>query len=313
MGAFEQWFDHFLLEHHGSSGRTTLWIATLALMSGRIDCGPDQFVEVMGTTLTARPVVGLAVPVELATRLRAGGFDESEIATFLPIAYRLQQFFERSRQSSGPMSLDEATAIARSRPTSKQEQGAIRYARSRGPAWLKRTLVRCGHRWEPVFESLVANVVDRFSKREHPREIARHLGNSLRRHGILIDTERLIRTEVARWRSAGHWTAESENWNDRTAIYRHVSSGACRECVRLHLGPDGKPRVFQVLNLRGRGGLQPNRGPRRLWVLKIGPTHDNCTCAPWARWIKDMDRVFEIRAARVRERMRSMGLETIDG
>lgn len=51
---------------------------------------------------------------------------------------------------------------------------------------------------------------------------------------------------------------------------------ACEHCKRLHVGPDGQPRIFRLSQLEANG---TNVGRKaRDWLPVVGPVHPNCQC-----------------------------------
>lgn len=57
-------------------------------------------------------------------------------------------------------------------------------------------------------------------------------------------------------------------------MFKRPSPGACRHCLRLHIGPDGNPRIFRLGDLGAS-----NVGRRKAdWEVVRGATHPFCTC-----------------------------------
>lgn len=67
-------------------------------------------------------------------------------------------------------------------------------------------------------------------------------------------------------------TADPEAW-----VYKQPMPDACPHCIRLHIGPDGHPRIFRLSTLEANGtnvGKKTNE-----WNAVVGTTHPHCQCA----------------------------------
>ena len=59
-------------------------------------------------------------------------------------------------------------------------------------------------------------------------------------------------------------------------VYKQPFADACRHCLRLHIGPDGHPRIFRLSTLTGNG---TNVGRKSAdWQAVVGVTHPHCQC-----------------------------------
>lgn len=59
-------------------------------------------------------------------------------------------------------------------------------------------------------------------------------------------------------------------------VYKQPMPDACKHCLRLHLGPDGKPRLFRLSTLESHGS---NVGVKTAnWRAVVGPVHPHCQC-----------------------------------
>jgi hypothetical protein len=54
------------------------------------------------------------------------------------------------------------------------------------------------------------------------------------------------------------------------------AAGACQHCIRLHIGPDGAPRIFKLSTLE-RNGTNVGRKAAE-WQVVVGTVHPNCQC-----------------------------------
>jgi predicted ABC-type ATPase len=57
-------------------------------------------------------------------------------------------------------------------------------------------------------------------------------------------------------------------------VYKQPMPDACKHCLRLHIGPDGKPRLFRLSTLESHGS---NVGVKTAnWKAVVGPVHPHC-------------------------------------
>lgn len=184
---------------------------------------------------------------------------------------------------------------------------SIRFAAGRRDHWLRAEIERSGYEYSPEVAALDNFIMQAVATHEHPRTAARILGNRLRPLGVSVDTERLVRTELAMIECGAAWFAskERESWTPESVVFRVPSTSCCDQCLRLAFASDGMPRLYRVGELQKPGAFRPNVGPRRRWVQKVGPVHANCCCAPWQLWSPRMDWIFRpkapIRALRLAE------------
>lgn len=85
------------------------------------------------------------------------------------------------------------------------------------------------------------------------------------------DLDKLVQTEMAAFFQQGQAAQMSaEEW-----VYKIPQPTACEHCLRLHLNPDGSPKLFKLSEVMGLS----NQGvPSYLWQFVIGPTHPHCYC-----------------------------------
>lgn len=59
-------------------------------------------------------------------------------------------------------------------------------------------------------------------------------------------------------------------------VYKQPMPDACKHCLRLHIGPDGHPRIFKLSNLESNG---TNVGVKAAnWQPVVGAVHPHCQC-----------------------------------
>ena len=92
------------------------------------------------------------------------------------------------------------------------------------------------------------------------------------------DVERLLETEATVARNLGALQAAAKHAEllgveDPVVVFLVHRVGACSECLRLHLGPDGEPRAWLQSEL---GAGYHRRGEDN---AKIGGLHPRCRCS----------------------------------
>ena len=251
-------------------------------------------------------MVGLTVPAGVTRRLEELGFRPEEQADFPALAYRLGRIYERL-QRAGAMSWGELVAAAHSMPLTPAEGAAITIARQRAGVYLKPIFDEAGRIWtaDREIRPLRRLLAEAGAQRQHPREVARALSAAARAEGNFRDMERVARTEIADMRSRGSWQVNRPSFDD-APVFRHTSTTACDDCIRLYKQADGMPRLYTVKELESFDALGPNTGPREGWVAKVGPTHPNCNCSPWQRWYSRLADVLRPGAERYAERQKGV-------
>ena len=92
------------------------------------------------------------------------------------------------------------------------------------------------------------------------------------------DWDRISVTEkhTAMQRGVADHYADRYGTDERVA--KRPLPSACKHCKRLHLGPDGQPRIFKLSTLEGNG--LNNFGRKSAdWLAVVGSTHPFCGCS----------------------------------
>jgi hypothetical protein len=211
--------------------------------------------------------------------------------------FRLEKIYDRINLPTLPTP-SEILELANSYPLSACEKIAIARAHESRSSWLRREIELSGQVWHTELEPFEGLLEDAIAKRRPTREVARELSNALRRFGYFLDADGLVNAELGRLKRSAHWHSEAQRqgWEPDTLIFRQTSRTPCRECLRLHHLPNGKPRLYEAMDVFRPGTFRPNRGPRRSWVAKISRVHRNCVCAPWSKWYPSMAPLSEYSA-----------------
>jgi hypothetical protein len=123
----------------------------------------------------------------------------------------------------------------------------------------------------------VADVREETAQAVEDRKTPRQLAVALRQasQDVERDWDRVSVTELQVAANEGRARAiRQQAGEDDPLVFKRPMPDACSWCVRLHIGPDGKPRLFRLATLE-----QDNRGRRKSeWKAVRGPTHPNCQC-----------------------------------
>ena len=88
--------------------------------------------------------------------------------------------------------------------------------------------------------------------------------------------DRIAQTEMQGALNEGVALAAVRTYGDEARVARVPNAGACPECRRVFLEPDGTPRIFGVAELAANG---VNAGrPKAQWLPSLFPLHPNCLC-----------------------------------
>lgn len=91
------------------------------------------------------------------------------------------------------------------------------------------------------------------------------------------EIQTIISTEVQAVVNEAAVIAAVKNAGDNARVRRIPEGGACADCLRLFLGPDGAPIIFsvpQILSYGTNAGRQ-----KRDWMPTLWPIHPNCRCS----------------------------------
>ena len=243
------------------------------------------------------------LPAEVVTRLKALGFQDTDVVDFAGMAYRMGVIERQLRGAPAFVWADVLQAIQRA-PISHIDEAAMTIARATAGQHLTPIALASGIDWHTAAatqerELLRTMTAEAIATQRHPLAHARDLYKRMREEGIYRDWERVARTEMQGARLRGAFEAERTraDWRDDTQVYRAVAAVPCNACLRLYKNPDGTPRLYTVAELVQFEALGPNRGPQAQWHPTISGTHPNCLCFPWAKYVTALDGVFRRQAS----------------
>lgn len=125
---------------------------------------------------------------------------------------------------------------------------------------------------------MVGQVQDLTARSLARRETARQLKSDLgwATGDWTRDWDRIARTEQQQAIREGQADALLRRYGAGVLVARVPQPDACQHCRRLHLGPDGQPRIFPLSVLTQHG---TNVGRKAAdWQATVGPVHPHCAC-----------------------------------
>lgn len=90
------------------------------------------------------------------------------------------------------------------------------------------------------------------------------------------DLKRIAVTEIAYATQQGQSDYLRKKYGPDEYVAKIPNPGACPHCIRLHIGPDGQPRIFKLSTLEENNNVGKKASD---WEAVIGPVHPNCVCS----------------------------------
>lgn len=260
--------------------------------------------------------IGAPIPEGVDQTLRRLGFGDVGVLDWPGIAYRMGAVRDELDAPSGKIrDWQRVMAFATTGPVNVVDRAAMAAARERVARYLTPVVLRGG---EVMTDAALAReqrqlrtmTVHAIANETHPLQLAREFHGRFDPQGIERDWMRVARTEIMNARLEGAFKAEAaaRAWTAETKIYRQTAADPCSGCLRLHRNPDGTPKLYTVAEVEASDALGPNRGPWREWTPKIGSSHPNDRCSPWATYTPALASVFGRHAPKWAAVMRERGL-----
>jgi hypothetical protein len=296
-----EWNEWFLREIErravlgGLELRAAIWVVLVDWFKARgAVLTPDELAELERlmadlSEAAVKGIVGGKVDPTVLARLARAGLPIREPLELPALAVRAGALYGRLL-SQGPVGFDELRKTLLSQPFTKWEARAVERARTRAALFLRPVFDAAG-RIVPIqaeLDPIRSAVAEAIRGRISPRKAAAELGKTMRAQGNFRDMHRVMRTEMAEATCRARF--ESQPGEASTLMYRQVSIRACAECRRLYVQPDGMPRLYTRREVMEQDALGPNT--KVPFHARVGPTHPNCACSPWARWVAGMERLF---------------------
>lgn len=234
---------------------------------------PDQIQQIRKViadhhwAFVANTVGPEAVPEEILEDLRSRGMVEVETEA-------IDEAFKYGRHLAAglnpklaKMSSREYRDYLKANPLalSDQEREALAWARSRAAENITALSER-------VRRQVVGEVLENIQTRGSIGELKSNLGHL--QEDWHRDWERVAATEKHNAMQHGMASHLRKEYGDDVWVAKRAMGDACRHCVRLHVGPDGHPRIFKLSELEANG---TNVGRKAAdWLPVVGATHPHC-------------------------------------
>lgn len=125
---------------------------------------------------------------------------------------------------------------------------------------------------------LKGDIVDETAKNLEARKTVKQLRSDLghRMQDWTRNLDRIAITEKHNALDMGVAAGIEKTHGDSSRVCKLTQPGACTHCIRLHVGPDGAPRIFKLSQLAAPGA-NVKKKPQD-WVACIGAVHPHCQC-----------------------------------
>jgi hypothetical protein len=182
------------------------------------------------------------------------------------------QFKEHLKRNPIPLSPIEQRAVQIA------EHSAGQYAQGLGnrvDLHTGQTLINADNNLQAKMRDTIrTSTAESLAKRETAKQLASNLGWSTR--DWARDWDRIAITEMHQAKERGTADLYAKRYGSGVLVAKRVMPDACEHCVRLHVGPDGHPRVFRLSELE-RNGTNHGRKARD-WKPVVGTIHPWCQC-----------------------------------
>ena len=124
-------------------------------------------------------------------------------------------------------------------------------------------------------EIIQDKTAENIAKRESVKQLKSDLGWAQKDWTRDFDRIAITEKQVAMQRGVADGIADKHGSNARVA--KRPAPDACKHCQRLHLGPDGQPRIFKLSDLEANGINNFGRKAAD-WLPVVGAVHPHCQC-----------------------------------
>lgn len=173
-------------------------------------------------------------------------------------------------------------------PLTAQEQAAVKTAKLTAATYVvglgnaieketKQLLIEADHKLRDELKEQIADeAAKNLVARDTVKELKSALGHATKDWTRNFD--RIAITEKHNAATMGTLSTFQKKFGDDVHISYVPAPDACADCKRLHLGPDGKPRIFKLSQLAPPGANV--KKPKAQWVASRGAVHPHCGCVP---------------------------------
>lgn len=229
-----------------------------------------------------------AVTPEILTKLKARGLVSTKV-TSIEDAYLYGQALAMADDPKvAGMSYDDFKAWLKKNPVplSPVETRAIEFAKHQAAQYV----VGLGNKIDTTTGQMLIDA-DRELERKKRETIRTATAENIAKRQSIGKLVSDLRWQTKDWARDWHRIAVTEKHNAMqrgvadhfgkryggdTIVFKRPTPDACEHCKRLHLGPDGQPRLFKLNDLERNGS---NFGRKaRDWLPTIGSVHPHCQC-----------------------------------
>lgn len=256
---------------------------------------PDQILEIQDiielhhNAFIANTIGHDAVPDEVLDELREKGLLNKESKELIKQVYTYGQTLGRiNNPNAANMSYErfENYIQKNPEPLTQMQQRAVRMAQINAGQYCMglgnviekdtgRVLIEADQQFRIQYEDKIKNLTAlNAARRESIEKLRSDLGWST--GDWSRDMKRIAVTEIGYATQQGQADYLRKKYGEDVFVARIPNPGACKHCIRLHIGPDGQPRIFKLSTLEEHGS---NVGRKAFdWQSVVGPVHPNCVC-----------------------------------
>jgi hypothetical protein len=257
---------------------------------------PDQILEIQDiielhhNAFIANTIGHDALPDEVIDELRDKGLLNKESKDLIKKIYEYGQVLGKlNSPQASQMSYNrfEDYIQKNPQPLTQMQQRAVRMAQVNAGQYCMglgnviekdtgRTLIEADQRFRIAYEDKIKNLTAlNAARRESIEKLRSDLGWST--GDWARDMKRIAVTEIMYSTQQGQADYLRKKYGEDVYVARIPNPGACKHCIRLHIGPDGQPRIFKLSTLEEHGS---NVGRKQNdWQVVVGPIHPNCVCS----------------------------------
>jgi hypothetical protein len=232
-----------------------------------------------------------AASKEEVKSLKAAGLVDEDTLVALDDAYAFGQVLAKLNDpATAAWTPEQLKAYLKKHPIplTEPEKNAAKNARLSGAMYVKglgntvekqtgQLLINADKQLEAALKDKIKDEVTRgIEERKTVKAIKSDLGHAMQDWTRNLD--RIAITEKHAAMATGVVDGIVKQHGGEALIYIQPMPDACPDCKRLHLGPDGMPRIFKTSQLAPQGA---NVGKKKhQWVPAIPPIHPHCQCVP---------------------------------
>jgi hypothetical protein len=123
-------------------------------------------------------------------------------------------------------------------------------------------------------DTIKTKTAENVAKRESLKKLKSELGWATR--DWARDWQRIANTEKQNAMQRGVADHYGKRYGGDVFVSKRPMPDACKHCKRLHLGPDGQPRIFKLSELEANGTNVGRKAAE--WLPVVGTVHPHCQC-----------------------------------